>query len=54
MTVPQVNIFGAGWQRAAKEHTCWLWNAQESTAIPIAHIREWKIKPVQPAQGDAA
>ena len=27
-----------------------LWNAQESTAIPIAHIREWKIKPVQPAQ----
>ena len=24
MSVPQVNIFGGGWQRAAKEHTCWL------------------------------
>ena len=30
-----------------------LWDAQESTAIPIAHIREWKIKPVQPVQEEA-
>ena len=21
---PKVNIFGCGWRRAAKEHTCWL------------------------------
>ena len=88
MTVPRINIFGGGWQRAAKEHTCWLCgetiakgegyfrtagtvggylareacesgilslcNAQESTAIPIAHIREWKIKPVQPVQEEAS
>ena len=24
MSVPKVNIFGGGWQRAAKEYTCWL------------------------------
>ena len=24
MTTPAVNIFGGGYQRAAKEHTCWL------------------------------
>lgn len=89
MTTPAVNIFGGGYQRAAKEHTCWLcgetiakgegyfrtagvsvggylareagesgilslWNANESTAIPIVQIREWKIRPVQPAQDEAA
>ena len=31
-----------------------LWNAQESIAIPIVQIREWKIRPVSPAQDEAA
>ena len=31
-----------------------LWNANESAAIPIVQIREWKIRPVQPAQDEAA
>ena len=61
MNKPAINIFGGGYQRAAKEHTCWLCGETIAkgegyfrTAIPIVQIREWKIRPVQPAQDEAA
>ena len=52
--VSGVSVGGYLAREAGESGILSLWNANESTAIPIVQIREWKIRPVQPAQDEAA